>query len=103
MMKTAFVVAGVIWGSGALPPVPLAAGDASVVTPDHLAWLRVPGSRLTMRHGVEVLVAGGSDQSARIPPGTACPRGLRRPGGIPPCWVANVCPGCRLGGSQDDH
>src|ERR1019366_4195514 len=52
-------------GSGALPPVPLAAGDASVVTPDHLAWLGVLDSRLTMRHGVEVLVAGGSDQPGR--------------------------------------
>src|SRR4029077_12456505 len=42
-------------GSGALPPVPLAAGDASVVTPDHLAWLGVLDGRLTMRHGAEIL------------------------------------------------
>src|SRR5215471_5793475 len=52
-------------GSGALPPVPLAAGDAGVVTPDHLAWLGVLDCRLALRHRVEVLVAGGPDQPGR--------------------------------------
>src|SRR6266576_370676 len=37
-------------GPGALPPVPLAAGDAGIVTPDHLTWLGVLDGRLAVRH-----------------------------------------------------